>query len=288
MNTAFSNTDFYNEWIWVLYFHETYEPNPFIQIFSNTAGNYYLKPSQVIIDDWNNQVQYNGYTKDFRGYIPDKYGNTGSYNMVNGQPVINKFILEYNPVYPYYKPGKWFLWRAAGLIFHYCEAANRDNTWGFYKHKVAHALINDGIWASYNAPVKIGPTSWDYTYSNQTFLPFPYDFDARSTSSGDVPAGLRQTWCKATGIRARVGLQNLPVVADSLTTIEDQIIDESGRELAFEGERWADLVRVAIHRNSNAFLADRIYQKLLKAGYPGAAQVREKLMNRDNWFLPLK
>jgi hypothetical protein len=58
-------------------------------------------------------------------------------------------------------------------------------------------------------------------------------------------------------------------------------------ELAFEGQRWGDLVRIAIRRNDPSYLANKIYEKLDKAGYPEASSVRQKLMTRANWFLPL-
>ncbi|HRN49200.1 MAG TPA: hypothetical protein PKW69_14300, partial [Niabella sp.] len=70
--------------------------------------------------------------------------------------------------------------------------------------------------------------------------------------------------------------------------LEDKIIEEASAELAFEGERWSDLTRIARRRNDNAFLADKVYEKLLKAGNPKASAVRAKLMNRENWYLPFK
>jgi hypothetical protein len=100
---------------------------------------------------------------------------------------------------------------------------------------------------------------------------------------------MRGLWHRNTGIRSRVYLQgiSIPEGADSLIYIEDKVIDETSLELAFEGHRWGDLVRIAIRRNDPAFLADKIYAKLQKAGYAEAAEVRSKLMDRNNWFLPL-
>lgn len=68
--------------------------------------------------------------------------------------------------------------------------------------------------------------------------------------------------------------------------LEGKIIDEDALELAFEGNRWPDLVRVARRQNNPAFLAERVYQKLLKAGDPNATTTRAKLMDPANWYLP--
>jgi hypothetical protein len=65
-----------------------------------------------------------------------------------------------------------------------------------------------------------------------------------------------------------------------------QILKESALELAFEGQRWGDLVRIAIHNGNNSILADRVAEKLNRAGMDGEA-VRIKLQDRNNWFLPL-
>jgi hypothetical protein len=77
--------------------------------------------------------------------------------------------------------------------------------------------------------------------------------------------------------------------SDSLRTIEAALIQETALENAFEGTRWADLLRVAIRRNDPAFIADRVYNKLLKSGVSAdqASTARAKLMARD-WYLPFK
>jgi hypothetical protein len=71
--------------------------------------------------------------------------------------------------------------------------------------------------------------------------------------------------------------------------IEDMIITEDALELAFEGQRWPDLLRIAIRRNDPAFIADKIYDKLRKSGLSAgaASAARSKLMSKD-WFLPFK
>jgi starch-binding outer membrane protein, SusD/RagB family len=66
--------------------------------------------------------------------------------------------------------------------------------------------------------------------------------------------------------------------------LEEKIIEERARELAFEGERFYDLMRVARRRNDPSFLADKVASKFHNASQ--AEAVRTHLMNPDNWYIP--
>lgn len=273
------------EWLWVLYFDEISEPNTFINLFAKEGGEYLLKPSQAAIDNWNNQVQRNNFVGDMRGYFPNLYGLPGSYDMVGEDPVIMKQIYNYTAYDPNFDPlekkGKWHLWRAGGLHLRYAEAANRDG-----QTTIAYAIMNNGIAANYPGTDPEADAN-DFTQRNQTFLEFPYDFDARSTNVYQSPPNLRQPWFRNVGVRGRVYLQPKTIEGDSLMAIEEDILEECALELAFEGERWGDLVRLSMRNGDNAILADKIADKLNKAGKDGEA-VRTLLMDQNNWFLPLK
>jgi starch-binding outer membrane protein, SusD/RagB family len=76
---------------------------------------------------------------------------------------------------------------------------------------------------------------------------------------------------------------------DSVTNVENMIVDESGLELAYEGQRWSDLLRIAIRRNDANFLASKVYQKLSKSALSaGAATTARDKLQRGDWFLPFK
>lgn len=265
---------FNSEWIWVLPFESRFrQETPFVDLFSNTDGRYVVKPSQTAIDLWNSQVQRNGFPWDQRGRF--------TYSMEGGQPVIKKHIYNYSPTLPLEKNGKWFLARAALLHLRFAEAANRDN-----QMKMASAFLNNGILTTWD-PNPGGGVNRDVTNIQNTLnYPDPYKFDARN---GQNPF-FRGTWHRHAGVRGRAYVNfvdvSAPSPADSVNVIEHALITEAALELAYEGNRWADLVRVAMRRNDPSFLANKVADKLAAAGHPDAEAVRAKLMDQSNWFLP--
>jgi hypothetical protein len=294
-----TDNDFNWEWIWVLPFDKNFPPaDPFIDLFSNNGGSYLVRPSQQAIDNWNSQMQVFTFTAGtstapvvFGDNFPFDSRGVFTYRYINGQPVIMKYLYNYLnastatadglPLNVLVEQGKWFLARAATLHLHFAEAANRA---GY--PKVAYALVNRGIGFTYD-PVPGGTTGRDVTnIQNTNFLPDPYKFDARN---GDAPP-YRNSWYRNFGIRGRANLKVVTLPAtDSVTNVENMILDEDALELAYEGERWPDLLRIAIRRNDPAYIADKIYNKLIKSGLSAGAagQARSKLMVRD-WFLPFK
>jgi starch-binding outer membrane protein, SusD/RagB family len=92
-------------------------------------------------------------------------------------------------------------------------------------------------------------------------------------------------WNTCVGIRGRVYLENhtVPEGADSVSYIEDLIVEERSMELAFEGKRWFDLMRVA-RRRGNSYLADKVAAKFTDENE--ANMIREKLNNEQNWYFP--
>ncbi|MGB8194288.1 MAG: RagB/SusD family protein [Chitinophagaceae bacterium] len=284
--SMFSATDerFNREMIWALPYDSKFGPeNPLIKLFSPTGGQYLVRPSAEIIRYWDEQQQRPVTTTGAAG-IPYDARKLLSTSTVGGQPVITKFISNYInvltglPINILTKNGRWFLYRQAHMHLRFAEAANRD---GF--PRLAYAIVNHSIGEAYD-----NTTITDKTTLQNTFdLPDPYKFDARN---GVIP-NFRGPWYRNIGIRKRANLVNFPLTAtnaaDSISQIEVGIIQEQALETAFEGTRWADLLRVAIRRNDPAFIADKVYEKLRKNGASAGAanQARAKLLARD-WFLP--
>lgn len=269
------------EWVWVLPLSSNFAPkNPFIELFSPIGGRYEVKPSQQAMDTWNSETQFNGFPFDARGRL--------TYKFIGGQPVIMKFLYYYmdgNTFIPSLnsnaRSGEWWLYRAASLWQHFGEAANRD---GY--PKLAYAVVNQGIKNAYSPnPVPANVTNIQNTLN----LPYPYNFDARN---GDNPQ-FRAVYRDMNGLRGRAYLPSRSLTAtnvqDSISQLETQLVDEGGLELAYEGQRWSDLLRTTIRRDDPSFIADKVYNKLIKSGISSgaASTARAKLMARD-YYLPFK
>jgi len=107
------------------------------------------------------------------------------------------------------------------------------------------------------------------------------------------------------GVRGRVGFPgivvgNINIVRDPFTNkiigeidltgnftgiqerLENYILDEKARELAFEGERFYELMRAAKRRNDPSFLANMVSQK-----YPHEkrAEIYNLLLDEKNWYI---
>ncbi|NII25254.1 RagB/SusD family protein [Pseudoflavitalea sp. X16] len=278
--------DRYNrEWIWAIPYDSRFRPeNPLIKLFSPIGGSYLVKPSQESIDNWKNQQQRPIAVAGTGGGIPYDARGPLSVRTIGGQLVVMKFLYNYInyatnlPLNPLNKNGKWFLFRQTHLHLRFAEAANRD---GY--HRLAYGFVNSGIRGVYPTPANTPNVT---PYENTLFYPAPYNFDARM---GEIPF-FRGDWHRNTGIRNRASLlyDTVPASADSLTYLENSIINEGALENAFEGTRWPDLLRIARRRHDGTILSEKIYNKLQKDGIPQAEAVKEYLKKEENWYLPFK
>lgn len=281
-----------NEMIWEMTYDSKFAPGyPFIKLFGTQGqGKYLLKPSVFAIDEmWGSEAQRNGIPFDCRGVTGAvKKGTDGRYE-------VTKYAMTYDAVTtPYDAEGKWYLYRAALLHLRFAEAANRSESGGGYP-RLAWALVNDGIpgaafnWKRADGVTLFRADSIKYSsYGPGKPYPAPYYFDARWA---DQPY-FRSAWRYNGGIRGRANLPNvsmshLTTKKDSISFVEDMILKEAALELAYEGHRWTDLIRIARRKQKTdgtggQFLYNRMKRKYELAGLPVPNFNDEK-----NWYLPL-
>lgn len=279
--TPWTSDLFKREWVWVLPFDSKFQPeNSLIKLFSPINGSYLVKPSQQIYDMWDGETQK---ASSQGGAIPYDARKLLSTMTIGGNKVAMKYLYNYinyatgAPSNLLTKNGNWYLYRQTQLHLHFIEAANRAG-----KYKLAWGLWNSGIAGAYPAP-----TSDVTLYHNTLWEPSPFNFDARNSGGSGVPY-YRADWYRNLGVRGRANLINVDIPAsDSLLSIENGAIKEGALEDAFEGTRWPDLLRIAMRRNDPAFIADKVYDKLIKSDISAAtaAAARTKLMAKD-WYLP--
>lgn len=270
---------FSQEWMWCMVYDSSFQPiDPFVDLYSSSGGRYLVQPSQTAINNWNSQKQNNGVPYDGRGRLT--YNDpTGVYRKYNNQNVIMKNLYIYADPTITHKSGRWFLQRAAGMVLRFAEAANRDG-----RGKIAYGLLTSTLRDVFDNNPGAG-TARDVTNTQQTFDVAPYDFDCRQ---GRAPYPFYSgDWGSQYGIHTRASLVTYPttIYAD-MQGMEDKLILESGLELAYEGQRWGDLLRIALRRNDPSFLANKVADKLNQDGFAGAAtKAQAKLLSGD-YYLP--
>jgi len=280
-----------NEMIWEMSYDSKFAPAyPFVKLFGTEGkGQYYLKPSTYAIDEmWGSERQRNGYPFDCRGI------SGGVTKTADGRYAVAKYSLSYDVVAtPYDDAGKWYLYRAGLLHLRFAEAANRSESGGGYP-RLAWALVNDGVigsafnWRHSNGTVYRGDSIKYSSFGPGNPYPAPYYFDGRFI---DQPY-FRSPWRYNGGIRGRANLTNVNMDAitnkqDSIAFIEKMIVKEAGLELAFEGHRWTDLIRVArrlqkLNGTGGQFLQERMRRKYELSGLPVP-----DFSSEANWYLPL-
>lgn len=272
------NSSVRNEMIWEMTYSSVYKPVfPFTKLFiTDNNGKYALKPSTYAIDEmWGAEKQSNGYPYDCRGI-------SGAVSKsADGKYRVAKYL-----------SGKWYLYRAALLHLRFAEAANRSESGGGYP-RLAWALVNDGIkgtafnWKHQDGTSYRGDSIKISSYGPGQPYPAPYYFDGRNN---EIPY-LRSPWRYNGGIRGRANLPNVDLSAitskqDSINAVEQMIVKEAGLELAYEGHRWTDLIRVArrlqkFNGTGGQFLYDKLHRKYELAGLSVPDFNDEK-----NWYLP--
>jgi hypothetical protein len=307
-----------DEMIWMFsYSGSANSVSPFVKLFANNGdGKYQIKPSAYAIDSlWETQVQQSN------GFVFDGRGRESSFDYVNGQPVVLKYLYDYynsstidvnktihfnynNIANQFSKPGKWFLYRAALLHLRYAEAANRA---GY--PRLAYALLNNGVkanfdWKKANGDYRSDKEGVQYSsfapasdVAPAKPYPAPFYLDARQN---DAPyTYLRSPWRDNGGIRGRAFLNNISTPAyvhdgvgndhnDSIQWIEQSLIKEAALECGFEGQRWGDLLRVARRNSKEGKGAVSTIMNNAIAPKFAAAKKAAPSINESNLFLPMK
>ena len=176
---------------------------------------------------------------------------------------------------PYDQDANVIIFRAAAIHLYYAEIFNR---WEFDQEGVIKPTVNFALTILNNG---------GYNGNNNQM-----GVRGRAGFGGEVVKGATEDDGVQIGnivyehdpnTNKVTGFKYLNTLQDKQEYIEEKIIEERARELAFEGERFYDLMRIAKRRNDPSFLAEKVASK-----FEGAKreEIRQFLMNEENWYVP--
>ncbi len=239
--------------------------------------NHMIAPTENSIANWENQVfYYSTYATgegDMRklGSVSKEFMNAERKESRFKEPTITKFLNTSS------KTQKVILiYRNSLLYLRYAEAVNRLGC-----PQLAFAALKTGLNSSVDANASIQKEITDKMGSVPSYMVFNSSVFSRTNTDGDLIN---------IGIHARGSGVNLPndttyfkiaAGVDSIAYVEEKIVEELALETAYEGNRFHDLMRVALRRNDPSFLADKVSIK-----YVNKENMRTKLLDKKNWFLP--
>jgi hypothetical protein len=295
-----------NENINIIPFDKNFAPgNPFVNLYAE-ENTYKIKPSAKAIANWSSQTRSDGSPGDVtRGISGNGFTRSAfkSYGNIS-RPFIYKLLPNYNKLAPFETSGKWIISRAGVLHLRFAESANRDG-----RDSLAYAFLNRGLRTTYTP--KTLPDNPNRTFQQQSYdTNRDYYFDARQ---GNNPR-FQSLWGYTPGMRGRAGLNEVTVdsalyfdmsipgklnkpfkpgaIPAFRNAMETLFINEGALELAFEGHRWQDLIRIALRREKEAagtgreFLKNTVAAKFTAAGKAVPAGVNKLGDDVKNWYLP--
>lgn len=242
---------------------------------SLTRYKYEVMPSEPAINNWDKQTYYetkNMITEgDMRGY-PGSYRD---YSTAPGSTIESgNVIFKYNNLTGDNSKAI-IVYRVATLYLRYAEAVNRAG-----KPNLAFAVLKHGLSPQVMATDSIVPRHEkyiSYTDSTGTFFTYANFNEIIFENNG----GIHERGSGKVSTIPAYRIPVLPTLADSIEYVEDLLVEEMALELAFEGNRFHDLMRIAMRRNDPSYLAQKVAQK-----HPAnAAAIETKLQDINNWYI---
>lgn len=313
--TIFQNIDVREHILTIPFSKKSNQKNDFQRLFEPYAPHQYmLKPTKAAVHMWEtqwsgtvlniNQAQpaltktiYAGTPGDFvRGYGPSyQYANSGA----QMNPILVTYML-------YYKSKKDYR-----TVASYMEGYDTIVS----KYSIGKQLYDEDanliIYRAGNIHLYLAEIyTWWAADFNKTGIIFPFMNNALDILNDGKQYDQSSSRVQV-GVRGRAGLPPIAIGDDKYKMdpftnevvgytslknnitgkqlyLEEIIMDERARELAFEGERFYDLMRVAKHRK--LYLPNDDYlAKKVSAKYPSGQReaIYNLLLNENNWYIKM-
>jgi len=262
-------------------------PTTYGQKFDLDSLNYnsQLAPSAIAENNWDTQTYHN----TALDYIPGDLRKYGSYIDKNNVSINNNVISAFfstvtsattkNIIFKYLAYDQnVMVYRSSLLYLRYAEAVNRLG-----KPNLAFAVLKNGLRSATLSSPSIVPLNEKTTDNYMDFSDRRFDYNAGIRWRGQGPKlkDTNSTVISLNDCDSTFVLKEQPSLNDSILYVEDLIQQELALETAFEGNRFQDLMRIAIHRNDNSYLANIVSSKYTN----NKDVIKTKLMTRSNWYL---
>ncbi|MFA5044386.1 MAG: RagB/SusD family nutrient uptake outer membrane protein [Paludibacter sp.] len=262
-------------------------PTTYGQTFDLDSLNlkYEFTPSAQAVKNWDSQTYFNTISNTVPGDLrklesiinkntiidvaPNSLTTTSNPENTTVQNIVYKYIWNARAV----NVQSIVIYRSSLLYLRYAEAVNRLG-----KPNLAFAVLKNGLNSITMNSTKVIPLNERSTAPYMNFSNFRFDNNVGIRSRGLGP--------KLGDLNPLVGDTNYIIphqnqLIDSVLYVEDLIQKELALETAFEGNRFQDLMRIAIRRDDNSYLANIVSEKYTD----NKEAIKSKLMIRSNWYI---